>query len=174
MSDDIVKLLNRTQKRISNTELQEVPADPNQSSFYATGAWTPTLVGLTIAGTFVYAASTKGLWTRIGNTVFLKARLTITSVSVAPTGALTIQGLPIVPTTIANTSAGEIAFGFWSLFGLGAGVNTYLGGWIQTGATNRIDLLTSTNNGAGTAFVTGAIAGVTVGTDLTFQGQYQV
>lgn len=174
MSNDLIKALNDTRSRISNTELKETPADPNQSSFYALGVWTPTLVGLTIAGTFVYAATTKGLWTRIGNTVFIRGRITLTSVSVNPTGNLTIQGLPLLPATIANVTSGNIAFGFWSFVGLGGGVTTYLGGWIQNGTTNRIDLLVSTNNNTVTNFITGALAGVVGGTDVSFQGQYQV
>lgn len=141
---------------------------------YATGTWTPTLIGLTIAGTFTYAATTAGNYTRLGNTVLLRGRINITTVTVAPTGNLTIQGLPITPATVTSGMAGSITCTYWSVYGLGGGANVYLAGWIQSAATNRIDLAVSQNGGGAAAFLTGAVAAVANGSDILFAGQYQV
>lgn len=162
-----------TQRQIQDLEIQ-LERLRKADAGTAIGTWTPTLVGLTIAGTFVYTAQTAGNYMRIGNTVFIWGRVQLTTVSVAPTGNLTIQGLPFTPASgQTNGTAGLIPFTYWTLISLGGGAFTYMGGWIQSG-TARIDLLRATNSGAAGAFVTGAVAGVATGTDMLFSGQYQV
>lgn len=167
ISEDMLRKMQADDTRLRQTETKEVP-------IYTTGTWTPTLVGLTIAGTFTYAATTAGNYTRIGNTVFLRGRINITTVTVAPTGNLTIQGLPITPATVTSGAAGGAQFSYWSLVGLGGGANVHLAGWIQSAATNRIELLVSQNAGGAAAFLTGAVAALVNGSDMSFQGQYQV
>lgn len=181
MSEPLIKpnalldILRKNEQRLSITESKEVPGGiPGFTSFYDTGLWTPTLVGLTIAGTFTYTALTAGNYTRIGNMVMIWGRIQLTAVAVAPTGNLSIQGLPFTPASgQANGTAGLINFAYWSTFGLGGGAFTHLGGWIQSG-TARIDLLRAKNDGTAGAFLTGAVAAVAANTDMLFSGQYQV
>jgi hypothetical protein len=174
MSADLLRRMQADDARLRQTETKEVPGGiPGFTSFYAAGTWVPTLVGATIGGTFVYNAVTFGTWTRLGNTVLFRGRITITTVSVAPTGALRIGGLPIVSATTTAGFAGGAQFSYWGLFGLGGGVNTYLGGAIPS-AVSYIDLYRSVDNNAFASQITGAIAAVATNTDLNFQGQYQV
>lgn len=161
-------------RRLEQTQVKEVPGGiTGFTSFYEAGTWVPTLVGATIGGTFVYNAVTSGTYARIGNTVLFRGRIVITTVSVAPTGALRIGGLPLSGATVTSGFAGGAQFSYWGLFGLGGGVNTYLGGAIASG-NNYIDLYRSVDNNAFASQVTGAIAAVATNTELNFQGQYQV
>jgi len=167
MSDDLTfqRAQQNMLQRLGQTEVKEVP-------IYVTGAWTPTLVGSTIAGTFTYTVNS-GTYTRHGNTVFVRGRITIAVVTVAPTGNLSIAGLPLAAATLTSGNPGGAYFDYWSLIGLGGGANTYLGGWIQN-AASAIALTVSQNAGGGAAFLTGAVAAVAANTDLLFVGQYQV
>lgn len=154
------------ERRIGQTEVRETPRS-------AIGTWTPELAGSTVAGTFTYAATTGGNYTRMGSTVFFSGRITISTVSVAPTGNLRITGLPFTATTVTSGTAGGVSFDFWSLVNLSGAPDVYLGGWIQSGATT-IDLLVSDNNGGAARFLTGAGAAVGTNTDISFRGQYQI
>jgi hypothetical protein len=139
--------------------------------FIETGTWTPTLIGLTTAGTLTYGGTTFGNYTRIGDRVFINGRVSVTGVTVAPTGNLAIQGLPF--TSAAFNTAGSAHFVYWGVLNLGGGANTYLGGWIESGVS-RITLAVSQNGGGAAAFLTAAVAGVANGTDLVFTAQYQI
>ena len=173
--NDVLKMLLDNEERLKQTETRETPGNiTGFTAFYTSGIWTPTFVGLTIAGTFTYGATTAGDYTRIGNTVFLRGRIALTAVAVAPTGVLTIQGLPITPATVTSGVAGIMTPGYWSLIGIGGGAKVYLGGWIQSAATNRIDLVVSASGGTGAVFLTGAVAALANGSDILFSGQYQV
>lgn len=138
------------------------------------GVWTPTLVGLTIAGTFTYAGTTAGSWTRLGNTVFLRGRIAITAVTTAPTGNLTVQGLPFAAATVTSGVSGSLAFIYWNLFNINStGAETYLSGLIGNGAT-RVDLVVSRSNGAAAVALTGPVANTSPNTDLLFTASYEV
>jgi hypothetical protein len=164
---DLHRKIQRLQQRIGRVE----PKEPG--GIYAVGTWTPTLVGSTIAGTFTYNAVTAGSYTRIGNMVFLRGRITITVVTVAPTGNLSVRGLPFTAATITNGTPGAITPAYWGIVNIGGGAKVYLGGWIQNGAT-QIDLTVSDSAGGGAVFLTGAVAGIAAGSDIPFVGQYQV
>lgn len=174
MSNDMLRILKANDDRLRQTETKEVPGGiPGFTSFYDIGTWVPTLVGSTIAGTFTYNAVTAGGWTRIGDRVLFDGRITITAVSVAPTGNLTIRGLPIVSASPVNNSPGGAQFSYWSTVGLGGGANVYLGGVIQNAQT-IIALTIAQNAGGAVGLLTGAIAAVGANTELVFQGHYQV
>jgi hypothetical protein len=120
----------------------------------------------------MYAGTTAGTYTRIGNTVQLRGRITITTVSVAPTGSLTIGGLPITSATVTSGVAGGLHPIFFTLFNIGGGAGVTLGGLIGSAAT-RVDLVVSLNNGGAGVTLTGATANTSAGTDIWFTGQYQ-
>lgn len=169
MSDlDIVRRLALLERRLEKLEAS--------GTGYETGTWTPSLVGLTIAGTFTYdTTNTGGAWTRIGDRVFFCGRCRITAASVNPTGALTIQGLPYTSAS-SSFSAGNILggahFGIWTGVTLTAGF-TQLGGDV-TGSESIIRLLQS-GSGVGSVAIQGSqwalIAGVS---DWRFAGHYKV
>lgn len=160
MSD--IRAFDRVDRRLGTTEAKEVP-------LMTTGTWVPTLVGSTIAGTFTYNAATAGTWTRIDNLVWLRGRVVLTAVTVAPTGNLSIRGLPFTAGSPAHHAPGQLTFTYWGLCALGGGANVYLAAWIQNGAT-KADLVVSQNAGGAAALLTGAVAGVQANTDLVFAG----
>ena len=125
MSADMLRRLQADDARLRQTETREVPGNiPGFTSFYATGTWTPAFQGTAIAGTFTYPASSQiGVWTRIGNQVFVHGYVQISAIAVAPTGSMQITGLPftaanaLVDSSLAiglmdniNTSAGIVNF----------------------------------------------------------------
>lgn len=75
---------------------------------YVESTWTPGFAGTGTAGTFTYV-NQQGTYTRIGNRVLLTGRLTISNITVAPTGTMKITGLPFtVATAYAPFSFGGI------------------------------------------------------------------
>lgn len=173
MSDPTLQFLQSVAEQIASLKQRVSDLEGISSPGYVTYNWSPTLVGSTIPGTYVYAATTGGRATRIGNTVFFRGRLTLTSVSIAPTGVLSIFGLPIAAATLTLGFVGSIHFSFYSLFNLGGNTFSELGAVIASGATSA-DILKSKNDGTAGVNVTGAGAAVAAGTDLMFTGQYQV
>jgi hypothetical protein len=67
---------------------------------YSAGTWTPTWLGSGSNPTITYTVQT-GLWTRVGNVVFISCVLTI-SASAGGAGTLRIGGLPF---TVGATEA---------------------------------------------------------------------
>lgn len=65
---------------------------------YATGTWTPTLLGSSTAGTPTYASQV-GYYTTVGNIVFCEYSVTLTTLS-GGSGNITLGGLPF---TVSNT-----------------------------------------------------------------------
>jgi len=86
-------------------------SDPTVLDWYQEGTFTPEFGGTTSDGSIVYDVQT-GTFTRIGNTVFFDLRLRVTLINSAPTGSLTIKGLPFVASSAIATYASAI--GFWS------------------------------------------------------------
>lgn len=78
----------------------------------ATGTWTPAFQGTGTAGTFTYAANGQtGVYTRIGNQVFIHCYVQISAISVAPTGSMQITGLPLTAANITTVDF-SLAIGF--------------------------------------------------------------
>jgi len=159
-------------RRLEQTQVVERPGTSGYDTFYASGTWAPTLVGSGTAGTFTYDATNTGAtYTRIGNRVFIEGRLRITAIAVAPTGNLSLAGLPITSTSTAYATTGTAVFGGWQGITLTAG-HTELAASILS-ATTTITLFESGSNVAvnivqGTGLV--LVGGVA---DFRFTGSYQ-
>lgn len=117
MSDqnDMLKMLVENDRRLSKTEVKEVLGNiPGFTSFYATGSFTPTLVGAGTAGTFTYTANaTLVEWTRIGNRLLFNGRITISATAVAPVGNMSINGWPFAGVTDANMAIAGVGAMGW-------------------------------------------------------------
>lgn len=158
------------EQRYGITEVKEVPGNVSGfTSFYDFGTFTPTIVGSTIAGTFTYAATTRGLWTRVGNMVILEGHINITAITVAPTGNLQIGGLPIVATT---PDPGALLFSDFTGITLGAGYSV-----LNARVTASTQLALLIRSGSAVQALTAAggtlalIAGVA---EIVFGGSYRV
>lgn len=115
------------------------------------GTWTPSWSGTGTAGTFTYTASTgqTGHYQRIGNLVHVRARLSITAISVSPTGNMQINGLPFtVEDDVTVTNA--VSFGFISQMDFSANIVQLTGFFV--GNTTRIDIYEVFDNAASTQY----------------------
>lgn len=137
----------------------------------ATGTFTPTLFGSGTAGTFTYdTGNTEGQWTRNGDRILFNGRILITATTVAPTGNMSIGGLPF--TSGANAANGNILGGAAvtpSLINLVAGYTQVHG--VIVGAATSI-LLYETGDNVARAIVQGGEFGTTP--DIFFWGSYKV
>ena len=74
----------------------------NLLNHYSSGSWTPgNVVGGTVAGSITYNFKT-GIYIRIGKLVVVIGTIDIASVATAPTGTLTVSGLPYGVTTLVS------------------------------------------------------------------------
>lgn len=139
-------------------------------TFYASGTFTPTLFGSGTAGTFTYdTANTEAVYTRIGNEVFVEGRVIISATSVAPTGNVSIGGLPF--TSAAATNSGNIAgvlHTVWSGINLQAGY-TYVAGVVVGSVTSAF--LYECGDNVARVIVQGGEMGTF---DIFFSGHYRV
>jgi hypothetical protein len=86
---------------------QSASTDANTLDDYEEGTWTPTIVGLTTAGTATYSTQS-GTYTKIGNLVTL-----VFSVSWAGhtgTGNLSVQGLPFAVGNVTGNYGGGMGY----------------------------------------------------------------
>lgn len=137
----------------------------------ATSTFTPTLFGSGTPGTFTYdTANTEAVYTRIGNEVFVEGRVIISATSVAPTGNVSIGGLPF--TSAAATNSGNIAgvlHTVWSGINLQAGY-TYVAG-VVVGSVSSAFLYECGDNVA-RMIIQGGEMGATF--DIFFAGHYRI
>lgn len=89
------------ERRIRALEAAQANSRSAGRPLYDTGTWTPALAGTTIAGTFTYATQS-GVWRRIGDLVVVLGDVAISAISVAPTGNMTITGLPVTVASIVT------------------------------------------------------------------------
>lgn len=75
---------------------------------YEEGTWTPAFSGATTNPTVTYTAARSGFYVKIGRTVFIQGRITISATS-GGSGNLRISGLPF---TVNSTTPGAIAIGW--------------------------------------------------------------
>lgn len=75
---------------------------------YQQGTWTPEVAGATTAGTYTYGSNT-GLWTRIGNLVYIQATLSNITTGAAGSGTMLCIGFPYTPSA-DNVSQGTVRF----------------------------------------------------------------
>ena len=118
MSDPIKQLMKDmldVKRRLSRIEAN----DSSETETWT--AWTPTLEGSTVGGTFVYTER-NGWYFRIEDTVFVTCVINISSVSVGATGNLRITGLPyansanIAATLTAQTNI-DLTAGYTAIVG---------------------------------------------------------
>ena len=130
----------------------QVPSlDPNTLDDYEEGIWTPAITfGGAATGVTYDTARTKGSFVKVGRTVFVNGRLTLTSKG-SSTGAALITGLTFASS--ASTHALElVSVGFY------ANITTPSGGYMSPGASDIV-------------LVTG---GATALTDTNFQNTTDV
>lgn len=120
----------------------------------STGTFTPTFGGSTTNGTITHTAST-GVYQRVGGWCHFSLRITISTIAVAPTGDLVINGLPF---TSGNTIIypGVLAIGFLNQITLLAATR-FVGANIGSAVT-RINLTESPSAGGSTNIPATALA----------------
>jgi len=169
---DMLKWMKDNEARLRQTETKEVPGAAGQSTFYAVGSWTPTLVGSGTAGTFTYSAQT-GDYTRIGNTCFIRARVRITAITVAPVGNLQINGLPFAGVAIGvSANAGGGAFQLWQSITLPAGYTQLM--WYIVGGNSFINISRGGSNVVNANVQGGELVIVGGVGNFEIEGQYRV
>jgi len=93
-SESVVANRINTQSRI----LQNAEVPPTLDN-----TWTPTLIGITAAGTQTYTDQT-GYYFKIGKMVFFRFNVSISAKGAAMAGNVAIGGLPFTAATVAGTS----------------------------------------------------------------------
>lgn len=161
--DDAVRQLRKLRQRQSRS------AAINQL-LYLTGSFSPTLVGAGTAGTFTYGAGNLVEWTRIGNRLLFNGRVDISATTVAPVGAMTINGWPYAGVADTNMAIAGEGAGSWR------GVNMPANYWyitLQFANGSSVATLTrsgTNNNAAGVGG--GDLAGGVY--DFRFGGNYRI
>lgn len=155
----------RTEQRIGQTEVREIP-------LYAIGAWTPVLVGSGTAGTFAYSVQT-GDYVRLGNTCFLRGRVRITGITVAPTLDLRISGLPFTSVAIGSSgNAGGGAFQLWQGITLPAGFTQLM--WYVNQPVTYLNISRGGSNQAQANVQGGELVLVGGVANFEIEGQYRI
>lgn len=155
-------------RRLEQTQVIERPGASGQTTFYASGTWTPFFEGTTIAGTFTYVTQ-QGRYARIGSRVFIEFDIAISAISVAPTGNMIITGLPVV--SGASAAYGPIALSFISNIILPAS-KTQITAAVPPGGLNRINLYTFQTNTGGALYPAASFTNVNC--ELIGGGHYEV
>lgn len=135
---------------------------------YAEGTWTPVLVGTTGAGTYTYVTQV-GRYTRIGNIARIEGHINISAITGAPTGNMTITGLPFTSVNVLGTSGG-VSFQFISQLKYTAASLQLLG--LISVATSAIALYEVFTNAVAVAYPAANFTNAAC--NLVFQGTYQV
>lgn len=154
-------------RRLEQTQVIERPGASGQTTFYASGTWTPFFEGTTIAGTFTYVTQ-QGRYVRIGSRVFIEFDIAISAISVAPTGNMIITGLPIIAS--ASAGYGPIALSFISNIILPASKTQITAGIPPS--LNRINLYTFQTNTGGALYPAASFTNVNC--ELIGGGHYEV
>ena len=130
------------------------------------GAWLPTWTGSATAGSYTYT-NQFGEYYIISNFVFLTGRISISAITVAPTGVLQIGGLPYTASAQGSNISGSMAAGEWGGLTLTAGY-TYVSGNI---ASNSI-VITLRQSGSGLAAGNIGVAGLGATASMIFSAVY--
>jgi len=108
---------------------------------YEEGSWTPTFSGYGgDAGSFTYAGTTSGKYTRIGNQVTIWWYCAITNMATLPGGTyLTINSLPFTHTGGAPVGEGASAvINWWNPQGAGVPSGDNIVGFVQNNSTRIV------------------------------------
>lgn len=162
--EGLLRRLRKLEDRLDRG-MPEVPS-------YAIGAWTPTLAGSGTAGSFTYSVQA-GDYTRIGNTCFLRGRVRITAIGVAPTGDLRINGLPFASVAIgASGNSGGGAFQLWQGITLPAGYTQLM--WYINQPVTYLNISRGGSNAAQANVQGGELVLVGGVGNFEIEGQYRV
>ncbi len=112
------------------------------------GTWTPFFEGTGTAGAYTYVTQ-QGVYYRLGNRIYIEFDISISAISVAPTGNMLITGLPIA--SAAAGAYGPVSLGFISNIILPAS-KTQITALIPPGGLTRINLYTFQTNSGGAAY----------------------
>lgn len=130
-----------------------------------THTWTPEFKGSTIAGVFTYTNQVGRAYV-LGPLVFVQGVVAISAIGTAPTGVMSIAGLPLLVNTVLN---GGVTFTYVSNFNYTAAA-LLLFGTIAAGGT-AIDLKESFDNAAEANVPAANFTNVNC--NLQFFGMYQ-
>lgn len=161
MTAEIIRWLEDLERRLHQLEALE--------GGITAGSWIPIFVGTGTAGTFTYTANGQvGRYTRFGNLVSVQGLVEISAISVAPTGALQIGGLPFAASNVTNLFGGAMIF-FCDNLNMTAGI-VQLTGYIAAN-TSLIVLAELFDNAAGGNF---PATGINTNSRVIVSALYQV
>lgn len=121
-------------------------------SLYEAGTWTPAFGGTTTDGTLTHNLQ-EGQYVRVGALVVVTYRVRVSAVTSAPTGNLTVTGLPFAADSATGAWAGPVHA--YNLINLAASVVQISGEVI--GGESRIQFIESYDNAAPTSVPASAI-----------------
>lgn len=119
---------------------------------YEVGTWTPTLAGVTVAGTQTYSTQLAN-YVKVGRDITVACRIVTTAIDAATNGNLRLNGLPFTSAVMAGGMQAGIALGDMSNFTLTALYFAFVGRiaanstgvlLAQTGSANATTPLTQT------------------------------
>ena len=162
MNDDALKSI-MTRLALLETRIDRAAsADMPYTEF---GPWTPTWKGSTGDGSYTYT-NQFGEYGVLGNLVFLTGRISISAITVAPTGVILIGGLPYASSATNNVS-GVMSAGEWGALTLTAGY-TYVSGNIASSSS----VISVRQSGSGVASGNIAVAGLGAAASIIFSAVY--
>ena len=90
--------------KISFPAISSVSSGANTLDDYEEGSWTPVFTAATTNPSVTYHAARFGRYVKIGKTVFINLRVTLSAMSSAGSGSLYISGLPFTSDNFAQLS----------------------------------------------------------------------
>lgn len=161
---EIIKDQVKVARQVDRTETKETP-------IYQKGSFSPALVGTTIAGTYTYGAGNLVEWTRIGNRLFYNGRISITVITTAATGNITVTGWPFSGVADTNMAIAGVGAMTWSKI-------TFVANYLSISMQHANGTAASTMIKSGTAAVAVvSLTGAEIGAaplDFRFGGDYRI
>ncbi len=139
-------------------------------NYYDEGTWTPTVTYATVGDLSVSYAVQNATYTRVGNLVVIRCRVSFTPTFTTASGSLRIAGLPFAVSSSSGTT-GCVSHNATTGFIYGAGA-TYLVGAPR--ASNSDVQIQMVGSATAVAFATTTQTATTVAQDLFIAGTYFV
>lgn len=163
---DTSSVINTTTKTARNIDVGGISFDAgtNVLANYATGSFTPTIVGGAVTGVTTYSTQ-NGYYTRIGNTVFVQGQIAITAAT--GTGNSTIGALPF---TVKSQTNGNV-LGSFIIFAAGwawPASTTHLQTYFANNTTTALVAASGSSNAGNFLQMSNAAA------TIVFSGVYQI